>query len=317
MANLAKALKFHQQQNYVQSLRYSELAATKLKQLKDRRLETVEAISEALSCKFNALQHLDRKREALECIKECYTLWAMNHLRNPGCMRAALGLIQSCIHNKEFEDAELYAREAYFMVVEMTDNFIPSNQQPQFLADVTYWLGRAIQELAQHSAIPPAEKQKAGEEAIPLVRKALELNTQLHGTESAKVAMAMTTLGDVLDYFNNSYDDVEKLRLFHQSNAIYRRVEGSSSRNVAAVEYKLGIVYGKRAKRAHAAKALDRYLANLELALPHYREAARIYRVLNRMDKAEDALRKVAQIEESIRQVGVARVAAAAAATRG
>ena len=50
-----KANGFDQQQNWVQSLRYGELAATKLKQLKDRRLETVEAIDAALTCKFDAL----------------------------------------------------------------------------------------------------------------------------------------------------------------------------------------------------------------------------------------------------------------------
>ena len=95
MAHLAKAKGFHQQQNWVQTLRYGELAATKLKQLKDRRLETVQLINDALISQYNALQFMVRDREALECIKECYTLWAMNHLRNPGSMNAALLLIQS------------------------------------------------------------------------------------------------------------------------------------------------------------------------------------------------------------------------------
>ena len=124
-ANLVKAEGFEQQQNYVQALRHAELAATKLKQLKDRCLETVELIDSAFISKYNALGRMNRHREALECIKECYTLWAMNHLRNPGSMRAALGLIQSCIHNKLYEDAENYARHAYFMIAEMTDNFYP------------------------------------------------------------------------------------------------------------------------------------------------------------------------------------------------
>ena len=43
-ANLEKALGFYRQQNWMQALRYGELAATKLKQLKDRRLETVQTI---------------------------------------------------------------------------------------------------------------------------------------------------------------------------------------------------------------------------------------------------------------------------------
>ena len=163
MANLVKAQGFQQQQqNYVQSLRYGELAATKLKQLKDRRLETVKLIDAALVFKFNALQRLNRHKEALQCIKECYTLWAMNHLRNPGSMSAALLLIQSCLHNGEYEDAERYARHAYFMIAEMTDNFIPVDQRPRFLADGSYWLAQAILALARAGSIPPAEQQKVG-----------------------------------------------------------------------------------------------------------------------------------------------------------
>ena len=91
---------------------------------------------------------MGRHREALECIKECYTLWVMNHMRNPGSMKAALSLIQSCLHNKLYEDAENYARHAYFMIAEMTDNFIPSNQYPQFLADASHWLAVAVHQMA-------------------------------------------------------------------------------------------------------------------------------------------------------------------------
>ena len=68
----------------MQALRYGEIAATKLKKLKDRRLETVKLINDALEYQFNANQFLGRKREAMECAEEKYTLWAMNHLRNPG-----------------------------------------------------------------------------------------------------------------------------------------------------------------------------------------------------------------------------------------
>ena len=53
-ATLEKALGFVRQQNWVQALRYGELAASKLKQLKDRRLETVQTISAALTCQFDA-----------------------------------------------------------------------------------------------------------------------------------------------------------------------------------------------------------------------------------------------------------------------
>ena len=314
MAHLAKAKGFHQQQNWLQILRYGELAATKLKQLKDRRLETVEAIDEAMTCKFNALTFMARHREALECIKECYTLWAMNHLRNPGSMNAALALIQSCIHNKEFEDAERYARHAYFMIAEMTDNFIPADQRPKFLAEASYWLAVAILEFAKTEGIPPEVKQKAGDEAIALARTALEMRTQLHGIESAKVAGAMGTLAGALDDFND-VDDDEILRLIEQAIAIYRRVEGSLSVNVAVDENKLGYAYVSRARRAHAANDLDQELANWELALSHYREAARIYVAINHVDTADRALRNIAVIEEKIE---ITRAAAAAAAvTRG
>ena len=195
--------------------------ANKLKQLKDRRLETVIDINNAFICIFNSLQRLGRHREALECIKECYTLWAMNHLRHPGSMIAALLLIQSCLFNDEFEDAEHYARHAYFMIAEMTDNFIPSDQQPEFLADVSYYLAHAIQGLAQAGGIPPAEKQKAGEEAIEHARRALEIHTQLHGTESAKAAASMCALSEALDFFND-VDDGGVLHLREQSISIIR-----------------------------------------------------------------------------------------------
>ena len=248
-ANLDKAMGFHREQDWAQSLRYAEIAATKLKQLKDRRLETVQAIDLALTCKFNALQRLARHREALECVKECYTLWAMNHLRNPGSMEAALSLIQSCLHNKEFEDAEHYARHAMFMINEMADNFIPTDQQPRFLADGSYWLARAIFHLAQVGGIPPEEKQKAGKEAIAFARKALELRTQLDGAESPKVAADM------------GIDEDEVLRLHKQSIAIFHRLEGSSSPNVAVGYQNLGITYCGRADRARAANNLDRCVA--------------------------------------------------------
>ena len=314
-ANLAKAKGFQRERNWVQALRYGELAATKLKQLKDRRLETVQAINDALVYKYNALNFMARYREAMACAEERYTLWAMNQMRNPGSINAALQLIESCIHNQEWEDAEHYARHAMFMINDMTDNFIPSDQRPKFLAEGSYYLSRAIYRLALAGGIPPAEKQKAGEEAIELARQALKLHTQLCGAESIEVAADMIALADALEYFND-VDDDEILRLHEQSIAIFRRVEGSSSFNVAAGEGNLGNDYTNRANRAQAANDLDRCMANLELALPHYREAARIYRAINHVDIADKHLRVVAQIEEKIRQLRIVR-AAAGAATRG
>ena len=312
-ANLVKALGFFYQQNWVQALRYAEIAATKLKQLKDRRLETVEDIDDAMACKFDALTRLARHREAQECAEERYTLWAMNHMRNPGSMNAALALIQSCLYNEEYEDAENYARHAMFMINEMTDNFIPTDQRSQFLAEVSYWLAVAILNSSMVGGISPEAKQKAGEEAIALARTALEIHTQLHGTECAKVAMDMGTLAVALDHFND-VDDDEILRLTEQAIAIFGRVEGSSSMNVANGENHLGLSYINRAQRALNANDLDREVANAELALTHCREAARIYRAINHVARADIVLRHIAQIEAQIRQNGIARAEATTAA---
>ena len=326
-ANLEKARGFQREQNWVQTLRYAEIAATKLKQLKDRRLETVQDINGALVCKYNALQFMDRHMEALECAEERYTLWAINHLRNSGSMLAAMQLIQSCLHNNKYEDAERYARHAMFMINDMTDNFIPVNERDHANADVSYYLAKAILALAKADVIPPEQKQKAGEEAIALLRKALELHTQLRGTEdsdalavdmgtdvlNSHIAGDMGTLAEVLDFFNN-VDDNEIFRLLDQAIAIYRRVEGNLSVNVAAFENKFGNVYGNRADRAEAAKDLDRCLANLKLSLPHYQEAARIHRANNHVHRIDGVLRNIAATEEEIQEIEMAREAAATAA---
>ena len=194
-ANIAKASGFHKN-NWLQTLRYAEVAATKLKQLKDRRLDTVQLIDKALSLKYDSTQHLGRHNEAMECAKECYTLWAMNHLRNPGSIKAALALIQCCLFNDEHEDAEHYARHAMLMINEMTDNFIPADQRSQFLADGSYYLATAIFRFAYSRGIPPEEKQRVGEEAIAYARQTLQIHTQLRGNDSVAVAADMTALAD-------------------------------------------------------------------------------------------------------------------------
>ena len=318
-ANLEKAKGFERERNWMQLLRYGELAATKLKQLKDRRLETVQLINDALECKFNALIFMGRCREAKECAEERYTLWAMNQMRNSGSIYAAFSLIESCLHNKENEDAEHYACHAMFMINDMADNFIPANQRPHFLAEGSYYLASAILALAEGGGISPEEKQKAGEEAIELARQALKLRTQLCGTESSKVSSAMNTLADVLDYFNN-VDDDEILRLREQAIAIYSREQGSSSPNVAVCENNLGTTYKMRADRALIANDLDRCMANAELTLHHYREALRIHRANNHVDKAGETLRNVTQAEKKLQWIGItkakAETAKAAAARR-
>ena len=83
--------------------------------------------------------------------------------------------------------------------------------------------------------------------------------------------------------------------------------------NVAVSKQSLGNSYDRRARRSVAANDLDRELVNLELALSHSREAVRVYRAINHVDKAEDAAQRITQIEERIRNIRPA----AASAIRG
>ena len=158
-------------------------------------------------------------------------------------------MIQSCLYLGEYEDAERYARNAMFMIKDMADNFIPFEQQPHFLADASYYLARAILNLAQAGGIPPEGKQKAGEEAITLARQSLELHTQLFGAESVHVIDDMISLADVLEYFND-VDDDEVLRLMERAIFNYRRLQGNSTVNLAVGEIFWGEVHRNRARRA-------------------------------------------------------------------
>ena len=206
-----------------------------------------------------------------------------------------------------------------FMINDMSDNFIPSDQQPKFLADGSYYLALAILELAKAEGIPSEGKQKAGVEAIELARQALKIHTQLHGSGHAQIAGDMTVLADVLDYFNN-VDDDEVLRLRKQSISLQRQLKGSLSYNTAIGNESLGRSYCGIASRATEGKDWDRGIANLNLALTHCREAVRIYKAINLVDKANDALRNITVIYENIRKIGIAKAAmssASAAATKG
>ena len=179
MDHLDKARGFHREHNWSQLLRYSDLAATKLKQLKDR---PIEDISLALSFKCTALDFLDKYREQLECAKEWYCLWNTKPT-DVGAINAALYLIQSCMQNGEYVDAHLYASTLYEIINHKHDNKIPDHQRQRYIADGAYYLAAATLMLARSGGIPPGEKQKAGQEAIVLARKALEIHTHLHGIE--------------------------------------------------------------------------------------------------------------------------------------
>ena len=62
------------------------------------------------------------------------------------------------------------------------------------------------------------------------------------------------------------------------------------------------------------AKDLDRQQSNLELALPHQVDAARIYRAIGRMENADTCARNVLNMEENLRRIAMYRAATAAAA---
>ena len=315
MAHLAKAKVFHGERNWVQSLRYAELALTKLKQLKDRSLAAIEILDETLLFKFNALNFMDRNKEALECATERYNMWATTFMRHPGTIEASFPLIHILIFNKEFDQAHLIASTVYEMALHPMTHDIPDHLQQPYLAQASRLLAEATLHLAQAGGIPPEEKQKAGEEAIALARKALEIHTQLHGTDNNEVANAMSVLAKVVDYFNGVDDDDEAIRLYGQAMAIRARLEGTSSMHVATNNYDLGNLYFRRAHKADAANDRDRELVNLELALPQYREAARIFGSINLVDTANEASQSVTRIEKNIRQVRIQIAARTAAAT--
>ena len=126
---------------------------------------------------------------------------------------------------------------------------------------------------------PTATKPKSGEEAIALARQALQINTRMHGADSHQVASSILSLADVLRSYSSDVEDTEVIALYEQSIAIFAKLQGGSCVNVAVTENQLGNAYLARAERARDADDLEREQANLELALPHYREAARILKV--------------------------------------
>ena len=116
-------------------------------------------------------------------------------------------------------------------------------------------------------------------------------------------------LASVLAYFNDVGDD-EVPRLFEQAKAIFALSEGSLSPNVVTCEFNIGAAYFQRANRVQDANDLHRHVANLELALPHYREAARVYRANNHVAKADDAVQAALHVEDDLQECTIARATA-------
>ena len=298
LANLAKAESFHNQNNWPQTLRYTDLAATKLKQIKDR---PVESIDDALRMKWNALGMMGQLKEQLECAKEWYCLWPTKHT-HPPAISASFAVVESCLQNKEYADAAIYAQTLWETINDTsTNNHIPAAQRQPFIARGALELARTTLRLSEHGGLPPGAKQAAGQEAISLGRRALEIHTQLHGRESQEVAGDLGILAQILGGFND-VDDEEITRLLQQAIDIYARVQGKLSPNVAAGENSLANAYLRRANKEHAAHDLERRVANLELAMPHYREAIRIYRAANRPADVDRVTRDATKVSELLQK---------------
>ena len=303
-AHLQKAEGFQLEHNWTQSLRFSESALKSLMKLTGRSLEVIEFIDNAMSFKYNALNFMGQNKEALECAKERYSLWAAGHMRHYRMLYAAFPLIDGLMHNEEYEQAELIARTAYEMITARYDNIVPEDQRQRFLADGSRLFADATRRLAETGGIAPEEKKKTGEKAIALASKALEIHTQLHGAVSAEAANDMGTLANVLKFFDDADDD-EILRLYEQAKAIYSQVHGSLSQTVAVTENHLAAVYETRAFRARDANDLNRCVMNLELALSHFRAAEQIFRAVNHVNAAGIAARAVCITEERLLEVRI------------
>ena len=301
MDHLIKARVFNRERNWSQALRYSDLAATKLLQLKDR---PIEEISKALELKCAALDFLGRYKEQLECAKEWYCLWNTKPT-DMGAIDAAFALIQSCMNNQEFVDAHLYASTLWEIINHKHDNKIPDNQRHEYIAKGAYHFAEATLGLVGAEGIPPAEKQKAGQEAITLARKALEMYTEQLGNESETVANAKLVLAELLDCIND-VDDDEVLRLFEQAISCHVRVFGRESVSVAISENKLGVGFYNRAMRAHPGSGVHREQTNLQLSLTHLRESARIFRAIGRIDMVGHAAQIVVRVEDQLRRLAAA-----------
>ena len=313
MAHLERADKFYREQNYVQSLRYAEMALTKFKLLKDRSLATIIILDDALNTKHSSLNLMKRDKEALECATERYNMWATTNIRNPRTIEAPFPLIESLIYNKEFAQAQLIARTVHEMTMHPMTHDIPEDKQQPFVASAAFYVARATFELAQAGGILPEEKQAAGNEAIALARKALQIHQKLagafasagvvaiSGASALQVAFDMGALSQALECFNDDDNDDEPIFLFKQVIDIFSQV--ASAENVAIYTRNLGALYYKRACKPQTDKDLDRWLVNLEKAVPYFREAGRIYREINQVDSADQTAKSVTEIEEHIRFV--------------
>ena len=252
---------------------------------------------------------MDRNKEALECAKEWYCLWLTKHT-HPPAIDAAFALIESCVHNGEYDDARLYAHTTWETITLSRDSHIPDSQREEFTARGAHYVAKSIFAMVQSGGIPAEEKEEAGNEAIARARQALDTFSRLHGIERKTVAMAKVMLAQVLNFFKEEDDD-EAIQLFEQSKAIYIQLQGNSSIKVGEIEEDLGALYYNKAKRAlEGTNDLHNTLSYVDLSLPRLREAVRIYRSLGRLNKEVDRSIKMTIEIEGLRQLIIEEIVA-------
>ena len=306
IALFEKAQGYDRERSYPQALRYADIALIKLNQHKDRPVELTSAV---MSIKFDSLNMMGQDKDALECAKEWYCLWLTKHT-HPPAITAAFALIESCIHNGEYDDVRLYAHTTWETITLSRDSHIPDSQREEFTARGAHYVAKSIFAMVQSGGIPAEEKHEAGNEAITRARQALDIFSRLHGIERKTVAMAKVMLAQVLDFFKEDGND-ESLRLFEDSKAIYTQLQGNSSIKVGEIEEDLGALYYKRAKRAlNGTNDLHSTLSYLDLSLLRLREATRIYRSLGQLNKEVDRSTKMTIEIEGLRQVIIEEIAA-------
>ena len=234
---------------------------------------------------------------------------------NPGCDQPGTNLCSACkstpycgpicqtadwTHHRE--ECPGHLLKLGMANIAKAEEFHRANNWPQTLRfGGARELARALWNFALRGGVmPPKEKQETGVEAIMLARRALAIHTQLYGAESLEVAGSSDVLANCIKYFNPSEED-EVIHLFKQALSIYRRLEGNDSPNVGVNLNNLGIVYNNRGARKGEAGQFNQYIANLELALPCFRDATRIARANNLVELADKAEQKFVDVRERLR----------------
>ena len=82
---------------------------------------------------------------------------------------------------------------------------------------------------------------------------------------------------------------------------------------MATIQNNLGATYNSRAIEAQDINDMDQCVVDLDLALFHVRDAARIFRAINHVDMADKTAQAADDVEECLRDIVTKR----AAATRG